>query len=261
MSVGAAWFIGWDVGAWHCDKGDSRDALVILNHQGKLLCKPWRGNLRSCIAQSESFSQWLHVVAGLCGLEMPSQVAHEPHTVTLAIDTPLGFSNDFVALLSGAATTKPFSKFSENPYLYRETELLLFQHGYSPLSAVKDMIGSQATKGLHFLRKFGFTPTPSGIWQLNQSSQSHQNPCQHRAFESYPTVLKTSAMVAQYIEQLRTQTHFDSWNQDSQDATYCAIAALLQTQHPELMAAPNSDVTAESWIYVPKECLSDVRKG
>jgi hypothetical protein len=122
---------------------------------------------------------------------------------------------------------------------------------------VKDMIGSQATKCLHFLRKFGFTPTPNGIWQLNQTSQSH---CQHRAFESYPTVLKTSALVSQYIEQLHTQTNFDSWNQDIQDAAYCATAALLQTQHPELMAAPEKDVSTESWIYVPKECLSCVRK-
>lgn len=258
MSAGAAWFIGWDVGAWHCDNGDSRDALVILNHQGKLLGKPWRGNLRSCIAQSENFDEWLHVVADLCGLQMPNQVGREPHAVTLAIDTPLGFSSDFVALLLGTATTKPFSKFSENPYLYRETELLLFQQGFGPLSAVQDRIGSQATKGLHFLRKFGFTPTPKGIWQLNQTSQNH---CQHSAFESYPTVLKTSALVAQYIEQLRTQTNFDSWHQDIQDATYCAIAALLQTQHPELMAAPDKDVSTESWIYVPKECLSGFAKA
>ncbi len=257
MSAAAAWFIGWDVGAWHCDKGDSRDAMVILNHQGKLLGKPWRGNLRSCIAHSESFSQWLRLVAGLCGLQLPSQMAPEPHAVTLAIDTPLGFSNDFVALLSGTATTKPFSKFSENPYLYRETELLLFQQGFGPLSAVQDRIGSQATKGLHFLRKFGFTPTPSGIWLLNQSNQ---NPCQHRAFESYPTVLKTSALVAQSIEQLRSQTNFDSWHQDSQDAAYCAIAALLYQQQPNTMATPTEDVTTEGWIYVPKECLTSVRK-
>lgn len=258
MSAGAAWFIGWDVGAWHCDKGNSRDALVILNHQGKLLGKPWRGNLRSCIAQSESFNQWLHVVSGLCGLQLPSQAAPEQHSVTLAIDTPLGFSHDFVSLLSGTATTKPFSKFSENPYLYRETELLLFQHGFGPLSAVQDRIGSQATKGLHFLRKFGFTPTPIGIWQLNQSSQNH---CQLSAFESYPTVLKTSAMVAQYIEQLRIQTNFDSWHQDIQDATYCAVAALLQDRQPQLMAGPEHDVTAEGWIYVPKACLTSVLKG
>lgn len=257
MSALTNWFIGWDVGAWHCDKGGSRDALVILNDQGELLGKPWRGNLRSCIAQSESFSQWLHVVAGLCELQMPSQVALEQHSVTLAIDTPLGFSHDFVALLSGAATTKPFSKFSENPYLYRETELLLFQHGFSPLSAVKDMIGSQATKGLHFLRKFGFTPTPNGNWQLNESSQNH---CQHSAFESYPTVLKTSALVAQYIEQQRSQTDFNNWHQDIQDAAYCAIAALLYQQEPNTMATPTKDVTTEGWIYVPKECLAGVRK-
>lgn len=27
-------FLGWDAGAWHCDHGDSRDALVLLAAEG-----------------------------------------------------------------------------------------------------------------------------------------------------------------------------------------------------------------------------------
>lgn len=259
MTVQQSWFIGWDVGAWYCDNGDSRDALVLLNDQGNLVGRPWRGNLRSYIAHSEDFTDWLQIVLGLCGLEPStlSQAMLEEQSVTIAIDTPLGFSNDFVALLTGEATSKSLNKYCENTYLFRETELMLFQHGFRPLSAVQDKIGSQATKGLHFLRKFGFTSSQSGVWQLNQSNQ---NQCQNHALESYPTVLKTSALVAQYIEQLSSQTDFNSWHQDIQDAAYCAIAAMLYQQQPNIMATPTADVTAEGWIYVPKECLTGVRK-
>ncbi len=258
MTAPQAWYIGWDVGAWNCENNaNSRDALVVLNQQGELVGKPWRGNLRDTVAVVASYTDWLLTVAKLCQFDDTTNGAFTMQKVVMAIDTPLGFSKGLLQLLQGEAVATPFTASCDNPYLYRHTERELFTHGFSPLSAVKDMIGSQATKGLHFLRKFGFTPTPNGIWQLNQSNQNH---CQPSAFESYPTVLKTSALVAQYIEQLRTQTNFDSWHQDIQDAAYCAIAALLQTQHPEFMAAPEKDVSSESWIYVPKECLTDVRK-
>lgn len=258
MSTTQAWYIGWDVGAWNCEKNaTSRDALVVLNPKGELVGKPWRGNLRDTIAAAASYTNWLLTVAKLCQFDENTKAVFATQNVLMAIDTPLGFSNELLQLLQGEAVTTPFTASRDNPYLYRHTERELFAHGYSPLSAVKDMIGSQATKGLHLLRKFGFTPSPSGVWQLNQSSQ---NQCQYHALESYPTVLKTSNTVQQYIEQLRRQTNFNSWHQDIQDAAYCAIAALLYQQHPNTMATPTKDVTTEGWIYVPKECLTGVRK-
>ncbi|EGR0160774.1 hypothetical protein AB5A11_003432 [Vibrio cholerae] len=256
MTAPHAWHIGWDVGAWNCEKNaNSRDALVVLNQHGGLVGKPWRGNLRDTIAAAASYTDWLFTVAKLCQFDDKTQAALTTQSVVMAIDTPLGFSNGLLQLLQGEAVTTPFTASSDNPYLYRHTERELFAHGFNPLSAVKDMIGSQATKGLHLLRKFGFTPSPSGVWLLNQ------NQCQHSALESYPTVLKTSALVAQYIEQLRSQTGFNSWHQDIQDAAYCAIAALLFQQHPNTMAPPTQDVTTEGWIYVPKECLTGVGKS
>ncbi|MEG9380710.1 hypothetical protein [Vibrio cholerae] len=259
MTVPHAWYIGWDVGAWNCEKNaNSRDALVVLNQQGELVGKPWRGNLRDTIAAAASYTDWLFTVAKLCQFEDKPQAALTTQSVVMAIDTPLGFSNGLLQLLQGEAVAAPFTASSDNPYLYRHTERELFAHGFSPLSAVKDMIGSQATKGLHLLRKFGFTPSSIGVWQLNQSSQ---NQCQHHALESYPTVLKTSALVAQYIEQLRRQTNYDTWHQDIQDAAYCAIAALLYQKQPNTMAPPTEDVTTEGWIYVPKECLTGVGKS
>lgn len=255
MTAPQAWYIGWDVGAWNCEKNaNSRDALVVLNQQGQLVGKPWCGNLRDTIAAAASYSDWLLMVAKLCQFDDATKAVIVTQNTMMAIDTPLGFSNGLLQLLQGEAVATPFTASCENPYLYRHAERELFAHGFSPLSAVKDMIGSQATKGLHLLRKFDFTPSPSGVWQLNQ------NNCQHSALESYPTVLKTSALVAQYIEQLRSQTDFNSWHQDIQDAAYCAIAALLYQQQPNTMATPTKDVTTEGWIYVPKECLTGVHK-
>lgn len=253
MTAPQAWYIGWDVGAWNCEKNaNSRDALVVLNQQGERVGKPWRGNLRDSIAAAASYTDWLFMVAKLCQVDDNTKAAFTTQNVVMAIDTPLGFSKGLLQLLQGEAVATPFTASCDNPYLYRHTERELFAHGYSPLSAVKDMIGSQATKGLHLLRKFGFTPSPSGVWQLNPSSQ---NQCQHHALESYPTVLKTSNTVQQYIEQLRSQTDFISWHQDILDAAYCAIAALLYQQQPNIMATPTEDVATEGWIYVPKECL------
>ncbi|KQA97545.1 hypothetical protein CGT92_15215 [Vibrio metoecus] len=255
MTAPQVWYIGWDVGAWNCEKNaNSRDALVVLNAKGELVGKPWRGNLRDTIAAAASYTDWLFTVAKLCQFDDTTKAVFATHNVVMAIDTPLGFSNGLLQLLQGEAAAMPFTASSDNPYLYRHTERELFAHGFSPLSAVKDMIGSQATKGLHFLRKFGFTPSPSGVWQLSQ------NNCQHWALESYPTVLKTSNTVQQYIEQLRSQTGFNIWHQDIQDAAYCAIAALLYQQLPNTMATPTKDVITEGWIYVPKECLTGVGK-
>lgn len=258
MTAQQALYIGWDVGAWNCEKNaNSRDALVVLNYHGELVGKPWRGNLRDTIAAAASYTDWLLTVAKLCHFDDKTTARFTEQNVLMAIDTPLGFSNGLLQLLQGEAVATPFTASRDNPYLYRHTERELFAHGFSPLSAVKDMIGSQATKGLHLLRKFGFRPSPSGVWQLNPSSQ---NQCHYSALESYPTVLKTSNTVQQYIQQLSSQTDFNSWHQDIQDAAYCAIAALLYQQQPNTMATPTEDVTTEGWIYVPKESLTGVRK-
>lgn len=180
MTATQAWYIGWDVGAWNCEKNaNSRDALVVLNPHGELVGKPWRGNLRDTIAAAASYTDWLLTVAKLCQLDDKNKAAFTTQNTLIAIDTPLGFSNGLLQLLQGEAVTTPFTASSDNPYLYRHTERELFAHGFGPLSAVKDMIGSQATKGLHLLRKFGFTPSPSGLWKLRQNNYQHN--CQHSA--------------------------------------------------------------------------------
>jgi len=152
--------IGWDVGAWNCDKNpSSRDALVVLDSQRKLMGRPWRGSLRRVINQSVGTDDFIHRLLGLCDLD-----DHDPAPVVLAIDTPLGFSQGFIDLLVNSHAADSIDRSSENPYLFRRTECLLFERGLSPLSALKDMIGSQATKGMHVLARFAPQIETCGVW-------------------------------------------------------------------------------------------------
>lgn len=42
------YYIGWDVGAWNCDRNAaSRDAIVILDAARRVIGTPGRGNLRA----------------------------------------------------------------------------------------------------------------------------------------------------------------------------------------------------------------------
>ncbi|EOX4180673.1 hypothetical protein ACPF3T_001372 [Vibrio cholerae] len=94
MTAPQAWYIGWDVGAWNCEKNaNSRDALVVLNHQGELVGKPWRGNLRDTIAAAASYTDWLSTVVKLCQFDDATKAVFATQNVVMAIDTPLGFSN------------------------------------------------------------------------------------------------------------------------------------------------------------------------
>jgi hypothetical protein len=155
------WFIGWDVGGWNCDNNPrSRDAIAILNEQGELFGSTWRGNLRETINQSSSSAQWIAALFKLCGVQWsPDQGA-----VVMAIDIPLAFSDELVGLMHGEPVSQTINSSSENPYLYRYTERYLFEHGVRPLSPIKDMIGAQATKGIHVLEKFSPDVISTGKW-------------------------------------------------------------------------------------------------
>ena len=92
----SAFYIGWDVGGWNCDKnGKSRDAVVILDAELKIVGKPWRGNLRTAINAAADGSDWINRLFSLCKADLPSRPQ-----ITLAIDTPLGFSDAFTRLVT-----------------------------------------------------------------------------------------------------------------------------------------------------------------
>ena len=156
------YFIRVDVGGWNCDKNPrSRDAIVILDADKRICGTPWRGNLRVLINRAATTEAWIEGLFGLCKAPLPARPFH----VTLGIDTPLAFSTAFVELITtGKSVDASVEGSNENPYIFRETERFLFRHGLAPLSAIKDMIGSQATKGMHVLGKFA--PTVAALRRL-----------------------------------------------------------------------------------------------
>lgn len=248
-------FIGWDVGGWNCDYNPkSRDALVILDSERRLLGRPWRGNLRSTINESATTEDFVRRMLALCRVESvdPARIK-----TTLAIDTPLGFSKPFIDLITTGSTEPSIGTSSKNPYLHRQTEHFLFLNGLSPLSPIKDMIGSQATKGMHVLGRFAPERERCGVWTDGRMLQ---------AIEAYPSACKRSDS----IERLRSSFYQDTLRDgqtirqfvsrlehvDLQDALTCALLGWMFVYQPEQLAHPMPEVSPiEGWIFVPLDGL------
>ncbi|MBK7779493.1 MAG: DUF429 domain-containing protein [Ardenticatenia bacterium] len=228
-------FIGWDVGGWNCDhNARSRDAIVILDEELRIVGVPWRGNLRESINAAATSGDWIAALARLCGLEPPADAC-----VTLAIDTPLGFPAAFLALGSALHPVGPVEESRANPYLYRHTERLLFNGNVGPLSAIKDMIGSQATKGMHVLAKFAPRIERCGVWTDDAGL---------RVIETYPAACRRADADKGALASLTPLKH-----DDLNDARVCALVASLFATAPDAFAGPPQGVPIrEGWIWVPK---------
>lgn len=243
-----SFYIGWDVGGWNCDKnGKSRDAIVILDVDLQIVGKPWRGNLRSTINTAAGADAFIHALFALCGapggFALGAEAAQTPAPrITLAIDTPLGFSQAFLGLATGLQCVESIGQSNTNPYLFRHTERFLFACGLTPLSAVKDMIGSQATKGIHALAKFAPHRTSCGVWTDSRHLV---------AIEAYPSACKTSQTMAMLRQGYPALDH-----EDKADALTCALVAYLFNQQREVLTAPDASVPlGEGWIWVPRDAL------
>jgi hypothetical protein len=255
MALQSKIFIGWDVGGWNCDYNPkSRDALVILDSGREILGQPWRGNLRSTINESANTEEFVRNLLVLCRV---NDLEPETLKTTLAIDTPLGFSKPLIDLLTSDKTAPNIGLASENPYLHRQTEHFLFKMGLSPLSPIKDMIGSQATKGMHVLRRFAPTQKTCGVWTDGKLLQ---------AIEAYPSACKQSHCVDElrtpFYEELlvddQVARKFASGLEhvDLQDALTCALLGWLFEYKPESLAQPLPEIDpVEGWIFVPKDGL------
>ena len=235
----SSFYIGWDVGGWNCDANpNSRDALVILDARLNIVGKPWRGNLRVAINEVTDSAEWIKRLFALCNTVPPSQPK-----ITLAIDTPLGFSDAFVRLATQRHHAGEVGRSATNPYLFRQTERFLFEHGLTPLSAIKDMIGSQATKGMHVLAKFTPQTLRCGVWSDGNRLT---------AIEAYPSACKASATVNALQERFGKLAH-----DDLDDALTCALLGYLFDTHPDKLLSPGASVPAsEGWIWVPKDSLN-----
>ncbi|SFR53525.1 hypothetical protein [Thiomicrospira sp. ALE5] len=241
--------LGWDVGGWNCDKNpSSRDALVLLDPQHQQVGQSWRGNLRELINVSNDYQAWLSQVASLLALPADFFEQH-PYPVYLGIDTPLGVSVAWQELIIQFKPVAQIEDSASNPYLYRYTERWLLARGHTPLSAIKDMIGSQATKGRHLLAKVAPYQASCGIWQDATGTLS--------AFEVYPSLAKKSPSLQRAFSQI-------SWQQacpepgDVYDAAYCALVAACLASQPEQLAQPPKDTPwSEGWIFVPCDSINE----
>lgn len=255
------YFIGWDVGGWNCDKNaNSRDAIVILDTHQKVLGEAWRGNLRDLINQADTSDEF---VAGLFKLCQLPNTFDADDQVMLAIDIPLGFSQGFVKLLINKQVALHIGDSASNPYLFRQTEQFLFERGLKPLSSIKDMIGSQSTKGMHALAKFMPYEQSCGVWSDGEHIM---------AIEAYPSACKHSQLVntllLPYLEQPVVMDEvtrkmgrkpISAWaNADEFDALTCALLGWLQINNPTKLAQPSiqkSPPISEGWIFVPMDSL------
>ena len=232
----SSFYVGWDVGGWNCDKNaKSRDAVVILDASRNLVGKPWRGNLRTTINEATDSADWVRHLFALC-----KATTSEDFRVTLAIDTPLGFSEAFIRLVTRQGHVGNVGSSDTNPYLFRYTEHFLFERGLRPLSAIKDMIGSQATKGMHVLAKFAPQTLPCGVWSDGQHLT---------AIEAYPSACRHSSTLHALQQPFGRPAH-----DDLDDALTCALLAYLFTEQPDALIAPDENVpVSEGWIWVPKD--------
>jgi hypothetical protein len=240
-------FLGWDVGAWNCDANrKSRDALgaLELDERGAPRCvgQPWRGNLREILVGHEGAA----LIAELLRLLRIDGGAGRH--VSIAIDAPLGWPRRMCELITRGVSSAVPEKADANPYLFRVQELGLFAPGRRPLSVVRDMIGSQSTKAIHFLQRAQVTATGTGVWRAENIT----------ALETYPAAAKRNGALeerrAQLCEALRDGGHSNAWSRDVNDAVMCALVAWLHRRHPEFLEAPGTDADlSEGWIWLPRD--------
>ena len=234
-SINTALYIGWDVGGWNCERNPtSRDAIVILDANLEIVGTPWRGNLRECINKFSTSAEWLVALINLCG----NDASADWGSVTLAIDTPLGFPDAFLQLTTQSKIAAPIESSSTNPYLFRCTERYLFERGLRPLSAVKDMIGSQATKGMHVVARLGLKVEEPGVWKDSGN---------FTVIETYPSACKSSKSMQSLLQRYAALNH-----PDCRDALTCALVGGLFAEKRSALLPPKTDVPQnEGWIWLP----------
>ena len=228
-------YVGWDVGGWNCDHNSkSRDAIVVLERSGDC-AGTWWGNLRSTINGSADAERFLSALLALCDV----QHDREALSATIAIDAPLAFPAALSGLITGGeALDCVGDKSAQNPYLFRFTERRLeWELKNGPLSAIKDMIGSQATKAMHVMLRFGLRHVETGVWSDGGCLT---------AIETYPTLCRAR-------RNQDRDTKLSHREADIADARVCAGIAHDFQCRPSELEGPTSDAPEdEGWIWAPK---------
>lgn len=246
------YFVGWDVGAWGCrSSSSSQDSLVALTCQGQepnLVGSIWRGNLRDALQTNDTLAE---IINGKCKVTISAT-----DTITVAIDTPLGFPADTVALLTNSKAMNPtLAPHSENSFVFRRTEMWLAQHRFPPLSAIKDMIGSQSTKGMFLLQKFQLKRPEKecGIWMGSNMTAIECYPTTCKRSEKKGYICHGSKSLQQLYETVMTG-HPDVATDDEEDAVYCSLIAFQFASDRDSLVPPQPDTPrSEGWVWYPED--------
>lgn len=246
-------FFGWDVGGWNSDEGTSRDALFALEGTSlnKLsICGSGRGYRPSPSAPFRD--ELLHSRDPSFLLELLG-IQRMKRRVVLAIDAPLQWSTSFVELIQGRLPKEvPGNIAAENPIVFRLTERLLAD--FSVVSAVRDRIGSQATKAQFFLRQFGANPVRPGVFSMENG---------WTVVETFPRVARMDLTTRRRVERFFPEVFPNGLGEkpapadcDLRDALLCAyIAAVFELgEKDELVRPLLSQISAaesEGWIWRP----------
>lgn len=248
------YYIGWDVGGWGCAKNSvSKDAIVLLDSKGSLI-KAWRGSLSKKIANKAAPIEYLKSVFKIIDPELCSK---NPK-LYIAIDAILGLPIAFTQLWQeNRQMDSDEINGVLNPYLYRETErtvsdiireedehLSKASKRNQPLSLLRDNLGSQATKALHFIHSLGLKKSKCGLfWQYNIDG------LELFVLETYPSTVRTN-----------NANELETVNADVVDALKCAkVAQLFAADRTNNFYSANITpelAKIEGWIWQPNHIIN-----
>lgn len=244
------YYIGWDVGGWGCAKNSvSKDAFVLLDDKGSSV-KAWRGSISKKIADKSAPIEYLKSVFKTIEPELCSK---KPK-LFIAIDAILGLPTAFTQLWQeNRQMDSDEINGVSNRYLYRETERIVSHNmreedknlppgelkRNQPLSLLRDSLGSQATKALHFIHSLGLEKSECGLfWQGNFDDK------EVIVLETYPSAVR-----------IEKNKEFETINADIVDAIKCAkVAQLFAANRTKNFYSANIArelAKVEGWIWQP----------
>lgn len=253
------YFVGWDVGPWNCDEGNRRDAVAVLAADAGAVTAPIRTNLRELLIEFRR-EELLRKLLLACGIDPPESIR-----MTMAMSTPLAWPEAMVSLLTSRRTHPIPSGADDNPILFRQTERHLLELGHRPRSPIRDMIGSPSSKGIHFIRQAGFSPTSVGVWRV----VSRTTGSIYEVIETIPSILKRSpsferafAPVPRHEKLARVLKRTDkNASADMKRALRCALLASMFALAPSKLSGPKKRAPEqEGWIWIPTDAVPPGKK-
>lgn len=257
------YYIGWDVGAWHCPETGkrSKDAIAILDEKRELVGKLREGNLTKIILETvtkdeaERTSIFIEEIFSLCAAKAEYK---KDASFCIAIDTPLGWTTSFLKLLTMWSsnnnedfTLGTMGSMNNNPLLIRRTE----QRFGNALSVIQDQIGSQSTKAMYLLSLLKPARVSTGVWETTTPNLT--------IIETYPAPCMRSLAFIEHMKGINLGGAAIS-SSDKFDALVCANLAWCFENPPsenpksvQIGSPPAENDPAEGWIFAPQENILD----